>query len=68
MLGNEGLEFVLLREALSFERLKPSLLIPGVDSLGHVCDPSCHPWGAFSVADHNPAGHTRRTLRDAPAA
>ena len=40
LIGDEGLEFVLLREALSFERLKPSLLIPGVDAFGHVCAPS----------------------------
>ena len=35
MLGDQGLEFVLLPEALSFERFKPSLLVPGVDALGH---------------------------------
>ena len=36
MLGNEGPEFVLLLERFFLKRLKPSLLIPSVDALGHA--------------------------------
>ena len=35
MLGDEGLQFFLLREVFFFERFKLSLLIPGVDALCH---------------------------------
>ena len=40
MLGDEGLQFFLPREAFFFERFKLSLLIPGVDALCHRIQPS----------------------------
>ena len=35
MLGDEGLQLFLLREAFFFERFKLSLLIQGIDALCH---------------------------------
>ena len=48
VLGDEGLQFVLLLEALAFDRFELSPLVSGVDALGHISTGTCETMEAIS--------------------